>query len=160
MKEKLFKRIYPSDNPDNLEIAITKYIGQDLLGTMLIYKLLKTKENASKFIKWLDNNNNKIEFEEALPFIIGLRIKDTGFDYKTANINKELFELARNKDPKKYLTDEQIAYLTLITIENNEQDEAIKELSKRDDNKVKYFKEDDLRWLVFQLIMSDDKGNK
>lgn len=160
MKEKLFKRIYPSDNPDNLEIAITEYIGQDMLGTMLIYELLKTKENASKFINWLDKNNKQIEFEEALPFIIDLRIKDTEFDYKKEKINKELFELARKKDPKRYLTDEQVAFLTTITVSNETQDEAIKELSKRDDNKVKYFKENDLRWLVFELIMPKDSDEK
>lgn len=159
-EEKLFKRIYPSDNPDNLEIAITEYIGQDILGTMLIYELLKTKENASKFINWLDNNNKKIEFEDALPFIIDLRIKDTEFDFKKEEINKELFELARGKDPKRYLTDEQIAFLTTITVENETDEEAIKELSKRDDNKVKYFKENDLRWLIFQLIMPKDSDEK
>ena len=154
-KAGLIEQIYPSKNPDKLEISIEKYIARDLLGTMLIYELLKTKNSANIFVNWLEVNDKKIEFEDAIVFIINLRIKETGFEYKKANTNMNLFNAAKEKDPKHYLNDEQIAYLIEITKENENEAKVLKDLTRTEDNNL--FKENDLRWLIFNLIMPDDE---
>ncbi len=150
------EKIYPSDNLNELEMLIEKYITRDLLGTMLIFELLKTKKNDAIFTKWLKDNDKHMEFEDVLPFIIDLRIKDTNFSSEDYILNEKLFSLAKDKDPKHYLNDSQIGYLTMITRNNNLEEKIIKYLSDKENDKL--FHDNDLRWLVFNLIMSDDES--
>ena len=72
------------------------------------------------------------------------------------NTNIILFNAAKEKDPKHYLNDEQIAYLIEITKVNENETKVLEDLTRTEDNNI--FKENDLRWLIFNLIMPDDEN--